>query len=66
MTGAGPIARVLTTSAVSGAFGVDVEVECRDGRWTARSRGTRPGTGAGAGSGSGSGSGAVEATGAVG
>ena len=66
MTGAGPIARVLTTSAVSGAFGVDVEVECRDGRWTARSRGTRTGTGAGTGTGSGSGSGAVEATGAVG
>jgi iron complex transport system ATP-binding protein len=35
---AGPIDQVLTTDTVSDAFGVEVEVERRDGRWTARSR----------------------------
>jgi len=37
MVGSGPVADVLTGDAVSHAFGVEVTVERRDGRWTARS-----------------------------
>jgi iron complex transport system ATP-binding protein len=35
---AGPVDEVLTTEAVSDAFGVAVTVERRDGRWTARAQ----------------------------
>jgi iron complex transport system ATP-binding protein len=38
LVASGPVDDVLTGEAVSDAFGVDVEVERRDGRWTARSR----------------------------
>jgi iron complex transport system ATP-binding protein len=38
LVGAGPIQDVLTSEAVSEAFGVAVTVERRDGRWTARSQ----------------------------
>ena len=38
LVGAGPIHEVLTSEAVSEAFGVAVIVERRDGRWTARSQ----------------------------
>ena len=41
---AGPVDDVLTDEAVSGAFGVQVTVERRDGRWVARAR---SGTGGG-------------------
>jgi iron complex transport system ATP-binding protein len=37
MLGAGRVDDVLTGEAVSDAFGVDVVVERRGGRWTARS-----------------------------
>ena len=37
MVAAGPIDAVLTGEAVSAAFGVDVAVERRGGRWSARS-----------------------------
>jgi ABC-type hemin transport system ATPase subunit len=36
MVGAGRVDDVLTTDAVSDAFGVDVVVEQREGRWTTR------------------------------
>jgi iron complex transport system ATP-binding protein len=36
VTAAGPIGEVVTDAAVSDAFGVDVTVEHRDGRWSAR------------------------------
>ncbi len=39
MVASGPIATVLTSAAVSEAFGIDVTVEQRDGRWSARSAG---------------------------
>ncbi len=44
MVAAGPVGEVLTGPAVSAAFGVDVVVERRDGRWTARSVATTPGS----------------------
>ncbi len=37
LVGSGPVADVLTSDAVSAAFGVPVVVERRDARWTARS-----------------------------
>jgi iron complex transport system ATP-binding protein len=37
----GPIGEVLTSTAVSEAFGVEVVVECSAGRWSARSAGAR-------------------------
>jgi iron complex transport system ATP-binding protein len=44
LVAAGPVAEVLDDDAVSAAFGVDVAVERRDGRWAARATGpTRPG-----------------------
>jgi iron complex transport system ATP-binding protein len=39
MVAAGPIDTVLDAAAVSAAFGVEVAVERRDGRWTARALG---------------------------
>ena len=41
MLSAGPVADVVTSERVSDAFGVEVSVECRDGRWTARAGSTR-------------------------
>jgi iron complex transport system ATP-binding protein len=38
LVGAGPVTDVLTDDGVSGAFGVDVVVEHRDGRWRATAR----------------------------
>ena len=40
VVGAGPIRETLTSDRVSDCFGFPVEVEERDGRWTARSSGT--------------------------
>ena len=42
MVAAGEIAAVLTSDSVSAAFSVDVAVECRSGRWTARAVGGAP------------------------
>jgi iron complex transport system ATP-binding protein len=41
---AGPIDDVLTDRTVSDAFGIEVAVERRDGRWSARDRSRPPGT----------------------
>jgi iron complex transport system ATP-binding protein len=40
VTAAGPIGGVLTDEAVSGAFGVEVVVECRSARWQATAAGS--------------------------
>jgi iron complex transport system ATP-binding protein len=39
VAGAGPIADVLRPDLLSAAFGLDLAIEARDGRWTARARG---------------------------
>ena len=44
MVAAGPIDQVLSDDAVSEAFGVDVTVERRDGRWSARAQTATRGT----------------------
>jgi iron complex transport system ATP-binding protein len=46
LVASGPIGEVLTSDAVSGAFGVDVVVERSAGRWSARSSGPDPSSGA--------------------